>query len=534
MDFSFFTTDNKSGYKTQEKWLSKNHSELYKKIINYSSSINLDLNFKEKIWFYYNGLIERPKCKTCNKEIKFRNRFDKPYGEFCSLDCINSNKEEMVERQKKTFNEKYGVNFYTEHKEFIVKQRKTKLEKYGDENYNNLEKSKKTKLEKYGNEDYNNIDKYKITSVNKYGVDNYSKSNSYNNKIEKDYKLLYSNINIVSINKSKVIIQCEKCDNECELTKQLLYERNKRNYEVCTHCNPIGQSNRSGYEEEISEFLTSMDINHKCSFRGLDSRQELDIYIPEYNLAIEVNGVYWHNELFHSSDYHLKKTIECESKNIELIHIFEDEWLYKKEIVKSIIKNRLKKNNNLIYGRKCEIKEISSNECKDFLNDNHIQGNVNSKVRVGLFYNNDLVSVMSFSKGRIIMGGKKDEWELTRFCNILDTNIIGAANKLFKYFIKKYNPNNIISYSDIRLFNGGMYSNLGFVRNPQSKPNYWYVINGIRYHRFNFRKSILVKEGFDNSKTEREIMFERKIYRIYDCGNVRWEYDLQKKDINYN
>jgi endogenous inhibitor of DNA gyrase (YacG/DUF329 family) len=526
MDFSFFTTNNKSGYKTQERWLSKNHSELYSKILNYSKKFNINLSFKEKIWFYYNNLNERPKCKTCGREIKFRNRFDKPYGEFCSLKCINENKEEMIKRQKKTFNRKYNVDFYPQHKEFIIKQRKTKLEKYGDENYNNLEQSKKTRLKKYGNENYNNWNQYKITCNKKYGVDNYSKSNNYYNKIIKNYKLLYPNINFINVGKLMVRIKCNECGKESELTKQLLYERNKRNYVICVHCNPIGQSNRSGHEIELSKFLETLLIPHKCSSKKELNGKELDIIIPDYNLAIEIDGVYWHNELFYPFDYHLKKTIGCQEKNIELIHIFEDEWVNKKEIVKSIIKNRLKKTDNSIFGRKCLIKDIDSSTCKKFLNENHIQGNVNSKVKIGLYYQDDLVSVMTFSKGRILMGGKSAEWELTRFCNKINTNVVGAAGKLFKYFINNYHPNKLISYSDIRLFNGDVYKNLGFKRKSQSGPNYWYVINGLRYYRFNFRKSILVKEGYDKNKTEKEIMFDRKIYRIYDCGHIRWEYNV--------
>ena len=186
----------------------------------------------------------------------------------------------------------------------------------------------------------------------------------------------------------------------------------------------------------------------------------------------------------------------------------------------------MQKTNKSFFARKCEIKEIDSEACKNFLNENHIQGNVNSKIRIGLYYQNDLVSVMTFSKGRILMGRKSNEWELTRFSNKINTNVVGAAGRLFKYFIKKYLPTRVVSYSDIRLFNGGMYENLGFKKVSQSKPNYWYVINGIRYHRFNFRKSVLVKEGFDRNKTEKEIMFERKIYRIYDCGHIRWEYNI--------
>jgi len=133
---------------------------------------------------------------------------------------------------------------------------------------------------------------------------------------------------------------------------------------------------------------------------------------------------------------------------------------------------------------------------------------------------------MTFSKGRIVVGGKNNEWKLTRFCNKINVNVIGGASKLFNYFLKTYSPTKIISYSDIRLFNGSLYEKLGFKRKSQSKPNYWYVINNQRYHRFNFRKSILVKEGYDKNKTERDIMFNRKIYRIYDCGHIKWEFNV--------
>jgi len=526
MDFSFFTTNNKSGYKTREKWLKENHIDLYNQIINYSKKFNYDLSFKEKIWFYFNKLTERPKCKTCGKEIKFRERFDKPYGDFCSLNCINNNKDEMIKRQKATFQRKYNVDFYPEHKDFLIKQRKTKLERYNNEYYNNLEKAKKTKYERYGNEKYINTEKYKITCIKKYGVDNYSKSSNYRNQIVKKYKSLYPDINFVHVGKLMVIIKCHECGKESELTKQLLYERYKRGYSVCLHCNPIGQSNRSGYEDEICEFLNSISIEHEKTTKKVLKRKELDIFIPSHKLAIEFDGLYWHNELFVTSEYHLNKTIGCQKKDIELIHIFEDEWLFKREIVESIIKNRLGKTDINIFARKCEIKEIDSNTCKDFLINNHIQGNVNSKIKIGLYYKNDLVSVMTFSKGRIVVGGKNNEWELTRFCNKINVNVIGGASKLFNYFLKTYSPTKIISYSDIRLFDGNLYEKLGFKRKSQSKPNYWYVINNQRYHRFNFRKSILVKEGYDKNKTERDIMFNRKIYRIYDCGHIKWEFNV--------
>lgn len=523
MDFSFFKTDNKSGYKTKEKWFSKNYPEEYIKIIDYSNNINLQLSFKEKIYFYFSNKTERPKCLTCNNEVKFRERFDIPYGDFCSLTCINNNKEEMKKRQTSTFKKKYGVDYFTQLDDFVKKQKLTKLERYGDENYNNITKSKETKKIKYGDSNFNNFLKYKETCDLKYGVDNYSKSNHFLIKNIEKFKLLYPNLNFKSINKETVEIICNDCDNTCEVHKQLLYERYKRNYIVCTICNPIGNTQRSGYENEVCEFLKSINIEFITNKKLNNSKQEIDIFLPKYNIGIEMNGVYWHNELYKKSDYHLIKTNLCNEEGINLIHIFEDEWGYKKDIVKSIIKNKLKLIDQTIYARKCVIKEIDNETTKYFLNQNHIQGHVNSKYRIGLYYGEILVSVMTFGKGRIMMGGKSNEYELTRFSNLLNHNVIGSASKLLKYFIEKYNPNKIVSYSDVRLFSGDLYIKLNFERKNQSKPNYYYVVNGIRRNRFNYRKSVLVKQGFNKDKTEKQIMFERNIYRIYDCGNIRWE-----------
>jgi hypothetical protein len=523
MDFSFFTIDNKSGYKTNEKWLSKNYLETYQSILDFTSDCTNDLNFKEKIYFYFHNLKERPKCLKCGDYVKFRNRFDKPYGDFCTLDCANSSKEELVKRQKETFNVKYGVDFFPQHNEFIKKQKQTKLTKYGNENYNNIGKQKQTKLTKYGNENYNNIGKQKTTCELKYGVDNYSKSNNYRNKITNEYINLYPDVNFVEIKKGSVIIRCNECDNNCEITKQLLYERNKRNYNPCINCNPLGFNNRSGYEAEICNFLDEHNVQHLTNYKINNTKLEIDILLSDLNIGIEFNGLYWHNELFKPQNYHIDKTFICNKLGIDLIHIFEDEWIYKKDIVKSILLNKLNKIDTKIYGRKCEIREVSSKDSKTFLDENHIQGNVNSKVRLGLYFNNELVSLMTFSRGRVIMGGKKNEWELNRFCNKLNTNVIGSASKLLKYFINVYKPIKLVSYSDIRLFSGKLYEKLNFKLVSQSKPNYWYIIGDKRHYRFNFKKSNLVRDGYNPNKTEKQIMFDRKIYRIYDCGNLRWE-----------
>lgn len=519
MEFNYFLIDNKSGHKTKEQWFSKNHPEEYKKIIDYSLNISLELNFKEKIWFYFNELTERPKCCTCGGEIKFRDRFDKPYGEFCKLECINDNKDEMIKRQKETFQKRYGVNFYPEHEDFLKKQFKTKEERYGDGNYNNMEKNRQTKLEKYGDQYFNNPEKMKETSLKKYGKTNHTKTKKYKKFIHKKYRKIYYGVNILEIDGFNIKIKCDKCSEVFDTPKHILYSRYKSNYIICTKCNPLGQANRSGKEDEITKFLNEINIVHEQSNRKILKRKELDFYLPNEKVAIEYNGLFWHNELFRDENYHLNKTNECAKIGVNLLHIFEDEWLMKKDIIKSLLKNKFSKSNYKINGNDCIINEVDNDTSNVFLLENNINGITLSDIKLGLYYNLNLVSLITFSKIN-----NTNDWEINRFCNILNTNVIGAMKILMNFFIKNNKINKLFLNSDIRFFNNTSYEKIGFTKIDQTEPNYWYVINGVRHDKNKFTKDILVKEGFDPNKTEKEIMLERKIYRIYDCGNIRWEY----------
>ena len=278
----------------------------------------------------------------------------------------------------------------------------------------------------------------------------------------------------------------------------------------------------SNIETNINEYINGLGINTICSSRNIISPQQLDIFIPSHNLAIEFNGLYWHSEEYLDKNYHLSKTLKCNEQNIKLIHIFEDEWVFKQDIVKSRLKNILSLTKNKIYARKCDIKEVSSKEVKEFLDNNHLQGGITAGIRLGLYNNNLLVSLMTFNKPRLGVGTQYNGYELSRFCNILNTNVIGGANKLLQHFIKTYQPNKIVSYADRRWSQGDLYNKLGFKLTRINKPNYWYIIGKKRKHRFGFRKEIL-KYNFDTkNKTEHQIMLERKIYRIYDCGTLTY------------
>ena len=214
-------------------------------------------------------------------------------------------------------------------------------------------------------------------------------------------------------------------------------------------------------------------------------------------------------------------------KGIKLIHIWEDDWEFKKDIILSIINNKLNKSKK-IFARKCEVKEIKDNKLvRDFLEKNHIQGFVGSSIKLGLFYNNELVSLMTFGNLRKCLGqiSKNGSYELLRFCNKLNHIVIGGASRLFKRFITENEVDEVISYSDNSRSIGNIYNKIGFYLLSESIPNYYWIVDNERKNRFNFRKDKLIKAGYDPNKTEIQIMNERGYIRIFDCGTKKWKFE---------
>ena len=443
--------------------------------------------------------------------------------------------KEISEKSKETFNNNPNKE------EIILNRSNIFLNKSIDEKKNIQEKKSNTIVENWGSVDnlYKHVSsKIKEKSIINFGVDHHlSHPDIIKKRIDSYYETITNKIksklpnNIVYIDRvpnititdSIIKLRCLECNNDFDINRQYLVNRINSNREICILCNPI-LSGKSGVELELLEFIKEnydgeILNNIKSIIKG-----ELDIYIPDLKLSFEFNGLYWHSELYKDNKYHLNKTKECEKLGVQLIHIWEDDWEYKQNIVKSIILNKIGKSER-IFARKCEIKEISDNKVvREFLESNHIQGFVGSKVKLGLYYENELITLMTFGNLRKSLGqvSKEGSYELLRFCNKLNTSVIGGASKLFKHFIRNYNVSEIISYSDNSRSNGNMYEKLGFKLSHESVPNYYYIIDDIRNHRFNFRKDKLIREGFDPNKTEIQIMNERGYFRIFDCGTKKW------------
>ena len=285
-------------------------------------------------------------------------------------------------------------------------------------------------------------------------------------------------------------------------------------------------------EEEIYDMVVSIlgENNVVRNDREVLEGKELDIYIPSKNLAIEFNGLIWHSDYgIRGKDkyYHLNKTEECKKRGIRLIQIFEDEYDEHKEIVLNKIKHALNANNNSIHigGRNCNVIKTDSKTAKEFLNKFHIQGFSPSTVYYGAYYNDELVSIMSFKKET----NSSENWELSRFATNIRYRINGIASKIFTRFIKDYAPLKVKSFLDRRWNIEGdtVYEKLGFKVDKILPPDYHYVKSSKRYHKFGFRKDAMIKKYGDRYKlasdmTESEMAKIVGFNKIWDCGLVRY------------
>jgi very-short-patch-repair endonuclease len=247
----------------------------------------------------------------------------------------------------------------------------------------------------------------------------------------------------------------------------------------------------------------------------------LDFYLEDINLGIIILNKFRNSEI--NSEFR-KNQNTSNLENIKVVHIFEDLFEKNDTIIKSRINNLLNINEK-IFARKCKVVEIDTKTCGDFLTENHIQGKIGSSIKLGLEYNNEIVSVMTFGKLRKNLGSvsKDDYWELIRFCNKINTNVIGGASKLFNFFIKRYNPEKVISYAD-RCWStkNNVYEKIGMKLESGSDPSYYYLSGSNRIGRFSFRKDQLISFGYSKDMTEKSICFNNEMYRIYDCGTFKY------------
>lgn len=552
--------------KARQSFISTNFPEFYDAIISYTSELDFTSTFQERIYHYHHQIPNDVLCTVCKtKKLVFKT-LNVGYSLACSSKC-SQNHPETIRKREQTMMDTYGVLNPSQSKDIQDTIKKNNLKKYGVTNTAKLqsdkEKKRKTNQQRYGsdtpagnkdvmlkmistNQQRYGVDhtiqaesvKKKIveTSLERYGVTNVAKHEEIKKRTRQtqkakdfeNYKNSYPEFNIKNSDSNVLTVEC--CNGHDYIIPAYIFRQRVKYYKIenpCIICYPINIGSIG--EKQLIEYIASLNIEHKINDRA-QIGLELDCFIPSKNVAFEYNGVYWHSEKFKDKNYHIDKKKLAHDKGINLVHIWEDDWMERKSIVKSRIRNMLSLISEKLYARKCEIVKVEDYSIyKEFMNDNHIQGFVGSKVVYALVYNDEYVSMMSFGHGRRSTGRNAEEgvYELLRFCNKIDTNVIGGASRLFKHFIKEINPISVFSYAslDWSSLSDNVYEKIGFSYSKTTVPNYWYVKNGIRYHRYGFTKSSLVDKGLGTvNQTEFEIMADNGYERCYDTGSNLYIY----------
>ena len=412
---------------------------------------------------------------------------------------IKCSKKEKQQKMERKFLEKYGVKNPYQSKEIQNKIIEQNLKQYGVK-YNTqrsdmIKKTKETKLKRHGNSNYNNREKLKQTCLKRYGVEHPNQTQMPNE--------IYNILHDKNLLKSKILSLNEKDRTLINLKKLLNYNVSTIGIYVKLHelDSFINYSNiKSDSENKIINFLNKNNIVFEKNNRHVLNGKELDIYIPDYNVAIEYNGTYWHSSLYKDKNYHYDKSKLCEEKGIRLIHIWEYEWENERQrpILENIILSACGKIQNKIYARNCKIEIRESKNMKQFFEENNIQGFRGGKFAICLIYNNEVV--MSYIMGKAFFGKGKYEWEVIRGATKLGCSVIGGASKIWKYFKNNYNPQSCVYYVDYNYFNGQSIQyldNFKFIKTQPSFKNWWRTENKIKNRDPLHHKEIkeLEKEG---------------------------------------
>ena len=454
-----------------------------------------------------------------------------------------SKHKETKEKRKQTNIKRFGVENVFQSEQIKEKIINTNLLTYGVENVSNspeiIKKKKQTMLKKYGVEfalQNKEIHKKQIETMNNiYGQEYYGKFQKINFDVilsickEKNYKPLFSECDYKN-KKEMHNFLCLKHNIQFESSIMSM----KINNHQCPECKIFYCSSQ---EQEIFDFIVSLGVEKEKILRN-DRKtigRELDLYLPEYNLAIEHHGLYYHSDQFKERELHYDKFFLSKEKNINLLQFYEDEWKEKNDICKSIIAANLGLNKNKINARDCYMLEIRENkEMKrkviDFIDENHLQGNCSGTLRYFALLtkqNNEIVSCLSIRK-TMNTKSRKDEpdvnIEIARFCNKKFCNVRGSFSKLLKYmsiWTVENGYKKIFTYSDCRYSWGDVYEKHNFEYKGHTGISFYYLYKNKRYARF---PVALLQEG----KTLEELSQENGIYRIYNAGNYRWELSILK------
>ena len=503
------------------------------------------VNPRQILFHAIQSTLDVPSCK-CGATLAWHvDRME--YRKYCSQKCtatytVSLKKEQNLltigcewhsqqpiwrEKVQETISQKYGDQFYSARSKKI---KATNLERYGVEHQMQLEsvkdKIKATNLERYGVENAAAADsiqrKMKATCLAKYGVENISHNKSIKEKSGNTRKTnYYDAATLEKLNSKEWLTEQHLTKTVGEMAIDLGVSPSNLCKYFHKHNISITRHATSFPEKLIIEYYTSKGIKLIPHDRTVIAPREIDIYFPDYQLGIEVNGCYFHSEDFKEKNDHLNKTNLCTSKNIKLLQFWDFEVLEKFDQVINLINSKLNQVTRL-FGRKTVVKVIPSEEKKSFVTKNHLQGDVPSSVNLGLFHNNQLVMVATFGRARFA----KNKTELLRLCSSKGICVIGGASKLLSHYVNNYleSGNELISYCDRRYSNGAVYMHCGFKLTHVSPIGFFYISKNGKYAgtRYQWQKHLLSKKlpNYLASETACANMHKHGYRKVWDCGQL--------------
>lgn len=544
-------------------------------ISNLSELLN-STNARQIIFHIKQQSVLIPTC-NCGTQLKWNSDL-REYRTYCSPKCT-ATYSTIVKKEKNL--ETLGVEWHTQTADWKSKVKSTSLEKYGTEHYSQTTEYKQrvvnSNLEKYNVSHVMHLpstkQKIKNTNLVRYGVDNPAKNCEVQTKIKDTNLIRYGytnpllnldiqqkikNTNIskygytnplcnASIREKSVITKRENyfpVDTLEKITNATWLENEQHSGKTVHEiANDIGISS-----SQLCKIFHSLNINiirHTASElerrlylhyeqkgvkiitnnRTLISPKELDLYFPDYNLAIEVNGCYYHSEQFNKLQYyHLQKTNACLEQNIALLQFWDTELNEKWEQTINLIDSRLGLHAKL-YARHTKLCIVNSSEKARFILDHHLQGDVTSLINLGLYDNtNRLIMVATFGKPRFT--NTANTFELLRLCSLSNLQIVGGASKLINHFIKCYmKPNDVLlSYCNRRYSTGNVYYKLGFTLESASPPGFFYIDKAGKYagSRYQWQKHLMKHKlpMFDETLSASQNMTNNRFFKVWDCGQL--------------
>ena len=494
--------------------------------------------FLEKVWHAVHSTS--PLCEQGSKMgwLSWKNG-----TVFCQNSCICARSA-----REKTMIERHGVSHALKSQQFKDKAKQTWVNKYGVDQLSqiNVEQKKQTNLLRYGantplesNEIRGKIQK---SSQQRLGVNYPFESLDIQSQIQKKWiettgKKSFARSADDIANQNLKIMTDRLGDKMPFIMDQQLFVDSLRQMSRIEFANFVGcstslidkriaewdltefQQGLSHYEIVIGNFIDQLGITAEKNNRRIIPPKEIDWWIPSHKLGIEFCGLRWHGEAIgRGRSYHLQKLNDMQSQGFSLITIFQDEWDNNSTIVKSILANKLSQPPvQKIWARKTSLVELSNNSYSEFVDKNHIQGApVGDILRLGLYEQDQLMAVTGFRKNQ------KYGWEVSRHANKINCQVVGGFGKMFAHFLKRFDPDQVISYADRRYFTGQSLQHNGFSLCGATDPGYFYTKGINRYHRSNFTKQKLIEQGFDIDQTENQIMINRGYDVIWDCGHLRW------------